>query len=460
MIVRSLAFAVVCASLSLHAPARAADAPQRPVQTIMEVLAELNLTDDQRRQLRPILEQTRQALQQARADGSTMDPRDAQAAIREQLDDAQKRIAGVLTDEQRKVFETRLAELRQNAQKQKENGAPATTQPIAKIRGAGPMVARLVDALDEIKLTEEQKPQVNKVLTELAGAVRALREQGDDPQVLRQKARGLQVSTREKLMLILTEEQQRQLMTKLAASEGERPSRRDGNEPAKSTPPDNTMMTGDKPVTGSMPMTGISPDAGNTMMGGTMMGATATPATQPDRRADPNESAKPTLGVGDALPQIELVRLDGRPFSTKALLGRPAVVVFGSYSSPNFRDRMPAIDALAKQFGQRATFVVLYTVEAHPAGKWDTQRNVDDNVKVDAQANFEARVAAARVARDKLKLSSVEFFAEPWGEPLSKPLATQPNGAIVIDGKGVIVARQRWAEASAIEVHLLNLARE
>src|SRR3712207_7457549 len=53
------------------------------------------------------------------------------------------------------------------------------------------------------------------------------------------------------------------------------------------------------------------------------------------------------------------------PYTT-LFRSKTSVLIFGSLTSPSFRDRMPRIQALADSYGNGVMWIVIYTREMHP----------------------------------------------------------------------------------------------
>jgi thiol-disulfide isomerase/thioredoxin len=306
--------------------------------------------------------------------------------------------------------------------------AGPTTQP-----GDGPAVVRLVQALNKVELTDQQLPRVEGILSNLREAIERVRKQArrQNPQDLREEIRKLHTQTREQLLGTLSAEQVTKLKRLLDEPEDE-PRKSDRETPS----PPSSEKTNDKPsAVGGKP--------------GAVAGKPDAPATQP---------GEAVLNVGDVLPEFTLVRVDGRSVTRQSLQGKPVVFLFGSYTSPSFRDRMPALIELSKKLGNRVTFVVLYTREAHPKGQWEVQRNIDEEIYLDQHQSLDDRMAAARLARDKLGIP-FDVLPDPMNDAMTKLLKGFPNAAVVVDAKGTIIARQKWMEPTGIEIHLESLER-
>ncbi len=166
---------------------------------------------------------------------------------------------------------------------------------------------------------------------------------------------------------------------------------------------------------------------------------------------DPQIAPPPSNAeVGDPAPTFELARLGGRtPVQSEALGGKVVVLVFGSYSSPTFRDKIDQLNSLYRQNRLATEFFVVYTAEAHPAGGWEPQRNLDDKVRIEQHATAADRETQAKALRDILKLE-VPILIDTMDNRLTQALGTMPNGVVVIGRDGRIAARQRWLETYAL----------
>jgi tetratricopeptide (TPR) repeat protein len=58
----------------------------------------------------------------------------------------------------------------------------------------------------------------------------------------------------------------------------------------------------------------------------------------------------------------------------------PVVLIFGSYTCPNFRASAPALKNLQAKYGTAAAFLLIYIREAHAAGDWQSTRNEREGV--------------------------------------------------------------------------------
>lgn len=90
----------------------------------------------------------------------------------------------------------------------------AASQPSAS---KFPLLDRLRSTINELNLTDEQKPKVDKAFEEAQAKIQKIRENPDaDRQEMGQKLREVYTALRENIGAILTDEQREQLRTKLA----------------------------------------------------------------------------------------------------------------------------------------------------------------------------------------------------------------------------------------------------
>lgn len=92
---------------------------------------------------------------------------------------------------------------------------------------------------------------------------------------------------------------------------------------------------------------------------------------------DPVPTADDGVRVGVDAPDVGplgLARFRGR---------RPVVLVFGSYTCPQFRGSADAIKALHAKYKDRVAFQLVYIKEAHAAGQW--QSSINEREHVDMQ---------------------------------------------------------------------------
>ncbi len=151
--------------------------------------------------------------------------------------------------------------------------------------------------------------------------------------------------------------------------------------------------------------------------------------------------------AGDAAPEFSLKDTEGKPLALGEYLGRGYVILaFGSASSSNFRKSAPDLDRLARDWERMEVKVlVIYTREAHPAVLRST-----------APKTYRDRELLARQTRKDLKVN-LRFLVDQWDDGVHKSYGAMPDGAFLLDSKGVIVVRQVQAKATSLDRELRRL---
>ncbi len=88
--------------------------------------------------------------------------------------------------------------------------------------------------------------------------------------------------------------------------------------------------------------------------------------------------AEALRAVGDPGPRVNEAAPDftlGEVSLHELYAKKPVVLVFGSYSCPNFRDAAEALKSLYQRYGSRAAFLLVYIREAHVNNNWQSGRN-------------------------------------------------------------------------------------
>ena len=157
---------------------------------------------------------------------------------------------------------------------------------------------------------------------------------------------------------------------------------------------------------------------------------------------------------GQALPRLSLVDRDGAPADLAALQrGRPLILVTGSLTCNVARRQQAAVEDLRRQCGDRATVVMVYTIDAHPKGdpcpytgaEWVPPDNERDGVLVPQPRTLAARrELARRYATEWCRGTPV--LVDTLDDASWQALGEAPNLGLQIDGAGVVRARCGWFE--------------
>ncbi len=359
---------------------------------------DLKLNGDQKEKVSSIFDKAKEELKSMRDEVMEMEPGPRIEKIRGVLEGTREKVAAVLTDAQKGEFAKKMDGLRQGAQAQ-----------------AGGGIDRLRDSLTKLDLSDEQKSKIKNMFEEVRAKAQQIREEADGQMdQMREKMQPVIQETREKLQGILSKAQQQKLKELMAEHDG--PATRPTNKGG---------------------------DSGSKGRGQGSERRAAPAKTGPSSRAANHSTTTPAVGA--PVPDLSIRKLDGSTVQLSSYKGRVVVLEFGSYSSPSFRKRAAAMEQLKNQLGGVATFLLIYTKEAHPSGGWEIDRNKDEKISVTPHGSTSDRRAAATKARDGLKITLPTLIDE-MDDSVSDALGASENSLIIIGRDGTLVARQEWAD--------------
>lgn len=123
----------------------------------------------------------------------------------------------------------------------------------------------------------------------------------------------------------------------------------------------------------------------------------------------------------------------------------PVVVVFGSYSCPNFRASADELKDMYRRYSPKVPFLLVYIREAHARDNWQSTRNVRDDISVAPAANFEEKKTHATVCARKLHLP-FPALVDGMNGAVEAAYAAWPSRAFVIGADGRILYSTRLTE--------------
>ncbi len=172
--------------------------------------------------------------------------------------------------------------------------------------------------------------------------------------------------------------------------------------------------------------------------------------------------------VGEPAPGIHLTDLAGRPFELEEMVGhQPIVLQLGSHSCPVYRYRRHWMSDLMEDYGDRVTFLLVYTIEAHPAGasspyadrEWRTWINRVSGIKIDQPDRYGARHRQAEISKAALGLTQ-RMLVDTMDNAVWQAYGAASSPAFVIDTEGKIAAQQVWIDPEGIRQVLDELLSE
>lgn len=152
----------------------------------------------------------------------------------------------------------------------------------------------------------------------------------------------------------------------------------------------------------------------------------------------------PAPKIGEAAIDFSATTIDGKNVRLSDFYGRPVVLEMSSLSCPHVVYRVPTMNSVASRHPE-ATFLVLYTREAHPGAGVPPIRTM------------QTKLTHARRLRDEVgeKRQIVVDDVEGTAHKLYGEL---PDAVFVFDEKGRIVFRSSWNDVDVVETVLTRLA--
>jgi tetratricopeptide (TPR) repeat protein len=143
-----------------------------------------------------------------------------------------------------------------------------------------------------------------------------------------------------------------------------------------------------------------------------------------------------------ALPTVA----GGEKIALSSFRGKsPVVLVFGSYSCPNFRAAAGSLRDMEKRYGSQAPFLLVYIREAHSAETWESGRNSRDGVRVQPAADIVEKREHASYCMRTLHLDFAAVVDGMEGK-VEKAYAAWPSLAVIVGTDGRVVYSTRLTE--------------
>ncbi len=157
--------------------------------------------------------------------------------------------------------------------------------------------------------------------------------------------------------------------------------------------------------------------------------------------------------VGEQAADLTLYDLDGNAFDLGVALsqGKPVLMISSSYTCYVFRNKVERINAVAAQYADQLTTIIVYTVEAHPIvdispyfGAVNTgQANMQAGVLYEQPDTYGERKAIVQDMLESMTINVPVYLDGPcnnWWDYYGP----QPNNAYLIDLNGTIHTHHDW----------------
>jgi Flp pilus assembly protein TadD/peroxiredoxin len=151
--------------------------------------------------------------------------------------------------------------------------------------------------------------------------------------------------------------------------------------------------------------------------------------------------------VNEPAPDFSLPEVgSGKAVSLRGFKRKtPVVLVFGSYSCPNFRGSAAALEALYAKYGRNIPFLLVYIREAHTQQNWESARNVRAGIAVAPAANLAEKQEHAVMCSRKLHLR-FPALVDGMDGAVETAYAAWPSRAVIVGVDGQILYTTRLTE--------------
>ena len=151
-------------------------------------------------------------------------------------------------------------------------------------------------------------------------------------------------------------------------------------------------------------------------------------------------TARQVLETGELAPEFKVSRMgSGGSISLTELRQQgPVLLVFGSYTCPNFRAAAATLNRLYPEYKNQIPFYLIYIREAHSTTDWQSTRNQREGITLPAAANMSEQGEHASMCVRKLH---IEFPAllDSMNGTAEKAYSAWPSKAVLVDRQGRIV---------------------
>jgi len=143
--------------------------------------------------------------------------------------------------------------------------------------------------------------------------------------------------------------------------------------------------------------------------------------------------------INELAPDFELADVAGKKkVRLSDFRGRsPVVLVFGSYSCPNFRSSADTLNALYQRYGSQVPFYLVYIREAHATDNWQSTRNEREGVVMAPATTIQEKADHGAMCVRKLHLQLTALVDGMDGR-VETAYAAWPSRAFVIGTDGRI----------------------
>ncbi len=156
---------------------------------------------------------------------------------------------------------------------------------------------------------------------------------------------------------------------------------------------------------------------------------------------------QPGPKLNDIAPDFQLPRADGsQAVSLSSYRGKsPLVIVFGSYTCPNFRDAADSLKSMQARFGAQIPFLLVYIREAHSNADWRSTRNQSTGQMLPPAASIGEKQEHAQMCSRQLHLP-FPAVVDGMDNAVESAYSAWPSRAFIISAEGRVVYRTGLTE--------------
>jgi len=158
--------------------------------------------------------------------------------------------------------------------------------------------------------------------------------------------------------------------------------------------------------------------------------------------------------VGQTIPHFKLYKINGDSLDieTELLKGKPVVLISSSYTCPVYRGKVNSINNLVAQFGNKISFFIIYTPEAHP--KTDispyfgyiatNQININEGILYRQETTYGQRKTTVSEMLTAMPNTNAPVLLDGPCNKWWTTFGPAPNMAYLITTEGTVYAKHGW----------------
>jgi tetratricopeptide (TPR) repeat protein len=178
-------------------------------------------------------------------------------------------------------------------------------------------------------------------------------------------------------------------------------------------------------------------------------------------RLQPKGSSNPGPATGDAAPEFRVTKMgSGEPVTLRQLRhSGPVLLVFGSFTCPNFRAAADTLNRLYAAYKGPVPFYLIYIREAHSTMDWASTRNQREGIVLKPAATMDERQEHATMCVRRLHIAFPALLDSMQGGA-EKAYLAWPSKAYLVNQRGRILFSSGLSEQDFKPDQLESALRE